>query len=53
MIGIGFVILSTVLLLVLARAVKAQEPSSVDVEVRDDAALRAIALLHRRVRDKL
>ena len=49
MVGMGFVILGTILLLVLARAVKAQEPSSVVVEVRDDAARRIEALRHRRV----
>ena len=52
MVGMGFVILGAILLLVLARAAKAQEPSSVVVEVRDDAVLRVEALLHRRVRDK-
>ena len=51
MVGMGFVILGAVLLLVLARAVKAQEPSSVVVEVRDDAQ-EAAAQRHRRVRDE-
>ncbi len=52
MVGMEFVILGALLLLVLARAVKVQEPPSVVVEVRDDAAHRVEALRHRRVRDE-
>ena len=52
MVGMGFVILGAILVLVLARAIGSQEPPPVVVEVRDDAALRVEALLHRRVRDK-
>jgi len=47
MVGMEFVILGAIL--VLVRAVKAQEPQSVVVEVRDDAAHREEALRHRRV----
>ena len=50
MIGIGFVILGAILVLVLARGVRSQEPLPGAVEVRDDVAQREEALRHRRVR---
>ena len=49
MVGIEDVFLGAVLLFVLARAVEAQEPPSVVVEVRDDAAQREESLRHRRL----
>jgi hypothetical protein len=45
----GFVILGAILLFSLARAIRAQEPPSVVVEVRDDAAQREESLRHRRI----
>ena len=52
MIGMGFGILGAILLLVLVRALRSQEPSPVVIEVRDDAVRRIEALRHRRVRDR-
>ena len=49
MVGMGFVILGAIVMLVLARDVKSQEPPPVVVEVRDDAARKVEALRHRRV----